>query len=140
MAWLTVLTHSDSCNKPAVLCPLLLQRNLPEPPEHLVKLGKIHLPKTKSDYSEFLGATCEKGSEWCFYQLSLFKPSSCVLLNAAPEADVAVIQSLSLHFSPRLLCWCHAQWGIPSGSSCVELLLLCICFSCSICTLLITRW
>lgn len=47
---------------------------------------------------------------------------------------------LDLYFSPRLLCWCRARWGIPSGSSCVELLLLCICFSSSICTLLITRW
>lgn len=56
-------------------------------------MGQDEFTQTKSDYSEFAGADWEKGSERRFHWLSLLGPSSCVLLTAAPEAEVAAAWS-----------------------------------------------
>lgn len=89
-----ILTDSNSCRRFTPLQPLLPWRVMPEHPALLARLGKVHLHETKSDYSEFVGANCRKGSEHCFHWLSLLGPSSCVLLTAMPEAQVAATLSL----------------------------------------------
>lgn len=92
-AWLN-FAHSNSCRRFAPSQPLLPWRAMPEHLELLTRLGKVHLHETKSDYSEFGDANCKKGSEQCFHWLLLLGTSSCVLLTAAPEAQVAPTLSL----------------------------------------------
>lgn len=89
--WIHILTHSNSCRRFTPLQPLLPWRVMLEHAALLVRLGKVHLCET--DYSEFVGANCKKGSEQCFHCLS-----SCMLLTGMPEAQVAATLSLITSF------------------------------------------
>lgn len=84
------------------LQPLLLWRAMPEHPALLAILGKVHLHKTASNYSKFVGENCKKDSVQCFCRFTLLGLLFCVFLTAVPEAQVAA--ALSLITSSLLGC------------------------------------
>lgn len=62
---------------------------MPESSALLARLGKVHLYKTVSSYSKFVGENCEKDSIKHFCRFSLLDLFFHVFWTAVPEGQVA---------------------------------------------------